>query len=147
MQYKTFQPFCKPLMSSYFGLVTKVLIIFFVFSCLLDLLPLYCYMVSFENKGSFTSVVSSLMKSIKSQSVASLCFFLLTFITTRTHLSFRLLGSFESSIEITFGVSRGFHLLDCAVISHLTKNLTIFLETISIATLDLWLSLDFFSCT
>ena len=86
--------FCKPLMSSSFEPVKKAPILFFVFSCLLDLFPLYCSMASFENKGSFTSIVSSLMNLIKSQSVASLCSFPLTFITSCTHLSLRFPGSF-----------------------------------------------------
>ena len=119
--------FCKPLISSFFELVIKVLILFSVFACLLDLSSSYCSMASFENKGTFTSIASSLMNTIKSQSAASLCSFLLTFISSQTHLSFRFLGSFESSMEIASGVSREFHWLDCVMPSHLTKKLKTFL--------------------
>ena len=110
-------------MSSFFELVTKVLIVFFVFSCLLDLLSLYCSMTSFENKALVTSIISSLMHSIKSQSLASLCSFLLTFITSRTHLPLRFSESFESSMKIASDLSRGFHWLDCVILSHLIKKL------------------------
>ena len=119
-------------MPSFFELVTKVLILFFVFSCLLDLYSLYCSVASFENKGLFTSLVSSLINSIKSQSVASLCSSLQTFITSQTHLSLRFPESFESSIQITYGVSRGIPLAGLCNTFTLDQEITKFLETISI---------------
>ena len=55
--------FCKPLISSFFELVTEVLILFLEFSFLLDLFSLHCSMASFENKGSFTSEKEHLRKA------------------------------------------------------------------------------------
>ena len=129
--------FCKPLSSSFF---TNPFYIFLCTWYLPIILP-YGY---FENNGSFTSIVSWLMKPTKTQSVAYLCSFLLAFITSWSDLSFWFPGSSESSMQITAGVSRGFHWLDCVTLSHLTKKLQNFWKLLASPFFDLWPGRDFF---
>ena len=86
-----------------------------------DDLSQQCSVANFQNRGSFTSNVSSFTNSIKSTRSGSLNCFLLILNTHLTHLSLVWPGSLDSNMHVASGVSTCFHCADCAVLLHFYK--------------------------
>ena len=116
-------PFSLPYQTEF---VAKVLILFLELSCLLDFLTVYWLTASLANKGSFISIVSSWINNLmKSPRVPSLRFFFLhpSLLGPIYLWSSQEILDIDSSMQVTSGVSSGFHSLDFVMLSHFTKNI------------------------